>query len=77
MIRLAIVLILILLVVLILRSKAKNQGLLSSNIYKKIIVLILIISLIFFLATSGRYLIPQIFSIIKFALPFITKLVGI
>ena len=40
-------------------------------------IFINIVGAIFFLATSGRFLIPQILNIIKVGLPFLTKFIGI
>ena len=72
MIRLLIVLILAILILLILRSKSKSQ-----NLYKKIIYVVIILGVAFFLATSGKFLLPQILSILKVGLPFLTKFIGI
>ena len=44
---------------------------------EKLILLIIIVGVIFILATSGRFLFPQILNIIKVGLPFLTKFIGI
>ena len=77
MIRLFIVIGIIVLILLILRSRKKNNNLASSNFYKKLILLIIIVGVLFILATSGRFLFPQILNIIKVGLPFLTKFIGI
>ena len=77
MIRLLFVLGIIVLILLILRSRNKNNYLSSSNFYKKLILIIIVAGVIFVLATSGRFLFPQILNIIKVGLPFLTKFIGI
>ena len=72
MIRLFVVLILGFLILLILRSRSKSQ-----NLYKKLIYLVIILGVVFFLATSGKFLLPQILSILKIGLPFLTKFIGV
>ena len=72
MIRLFVVLILAVLILLILRSKSKSQ-----NLYKKLIYLVIVLGVIFFLATSGKFILPQILSVLKVGLPFLTKFIGI
>ncbi len=76
MIRLLIVLIVIIFILLILKSR-KTSGSLSKKNYNKIIFGIIIIGFIFFLATSGKFLIPQILNVIKVAIPFLTKFIAI
>ena len=47
-------------------------------IFIKIYLVILIIGgILFILATSGRFVLPQLMQIIKIGLPFITKFIGI
>ena len=77
MYRLLIVLAVIILILFILRSQKKNKSKFSSNFYKKIIIELILFGVLFLLATSGRFLIPQILNIIKIALPFLTKFIGI
>tara|TARA_B100001123_G_scaffold4437_1_gene5847 strand:- start:59 stop:292 length:234 start_codon:yes stop_codon:yes gene_type:complete len=77
MYRLLIVLAVIVLILFILRSQKKNKSKFSSNFYKKIIIAVILFGVLFVLATSGRFLIPQILNIIKIALPFLTKFIGI
>ena len=76
MIRLVIVLFTIIAILYILRSRSKNSVITNKN-YKKIIISIIILGLLFLIATSGRYLLPQVLQLIKIGLPFITKLIGI
>tara|TARA_Y100001970_G_scaffold280767_1_gene390294 strand:- start:3642 stop:3872 length:231 start_codon:yes stop_codon:yes gene_type:complete len=63
-------------ILLILNHKSKQKGN-SSNLYKNLIIFIIIIGLIFLLATSGRFILPQILQFIKLGLPFLTKFIGI
>ena len=76
MIRFIIVLLAVIAILYILRSRSKNSEIMSNN-YKKIIISIIVIGLLILIATSGRYLLPQVLQLIKIGLPFITKLIGI
>ena len=49
----------------------------NSNIYSKLIILIIILAILFLIATSGRFILPQILPILKIGLPFITKFIGL
>tara|TARA_B100001540_G_scaffold297361_1_gene299911 strand:- start:795 stop:1025 length:231 start_codon:yes stop_codon:yes gene_type:complete len=76
MIRLLVVLAIIIVILFILKSRSnKNIG--RSNLYKKLIFFVVVAGLLFFLATSGKFLIPQILKIIKIGMPFLTKFIGI
>ena len=76
MIRLVIVLFTIIAILYILRSRSKNSVITNKN-YKKIIISIIILGLLFLIATSGRYLLPQLLQLIKIGIPFLTKFIGI
>ena len=77
MIRLFIVLIIIVFILLILRTRTKSNNFLSKNFYKKAILTLIILGIIFFLATSGKFIVPQLLNILKVGLPFLTKFIGI
>ena len=77
MIRLLIVLAVIVTILFILRSRTKSSSLRSSKLYRNLILLVVVAGLLFFLATSGKFLIPQLLNLIKIGLPFLTKLIGI
>ena len=77
MIKLLFVFIALIIIFLILRSKNLNKGSNSSNFYKKIIISIIVIGILIFIATSGKFLIPQLLQIFKIGLPILTKLIGI
>ena len=63
---------------LILSSFAKaNTQKISKNIRFLIVVLSIILGIIFFLATSGKFIVPQLLNILKVGLPFLTKFIGI
>ena len=49
----------------------------KNNRPRSIIVNIIVLGLLFLIATSGRYILPQILQIIKVGLPFLTKFIGI
>ena len=56
-------------------KKYRNEK--KSSFYKKLFIILIIGALLFFLATSGRFILPQLMQIIKIGLPFITKFIGI
>ena len=70
-------LIALIILVLFVLSKRSNKTKNNSNFYKMLILTTLILGLIFLIATSGRYLLPQILQFIKIGLPLMTKLLGI
>ena len=77
MIRLLIVLAVIVMILFILRSRAKSGSFANSKLYRNLILIVVIAGLLFFIATSGKFLIPQLLNLIKVGLPFLTKLIGI
>tara|TARA_Y100000768_G_scaffold13305_1_gene9368 strand:+ start:714 stop:947 length:234 start_codon:yes stop_codon:yes gene_type:complete len=77
MIRLLIVLAVIVVILFILRSRAKSSTFGRGNLYRNLILIVIVAGLLFFLATSGKFLIPQLLNLIKVGLPFLTKLIGI
>ena len=77
MIRLIIVLAIIIAILFILRSRSSSIRNISRNTYKAVIISIIVIGLLFLIATSGRYLLPQLIQLIKIGLPLLTKFIGI
>ena len=77
MIRFILLIAAIVLILLILRSRSKINTKLIQSKYKVIIITIIILGLLFLIATSGRYILPQILQLIKLGLPFLTKLIGV
>ena len=77
MFRFIIVIIIIVVILIILRSRSNRIKNISKQNYKILIVTILAIGLILLIATSGRYILPQILNIVKIGLPFLTKFIGI
>ena len=77
MIRLIIVLASIIAILLILRSRSGKIKNISKNTYKNAIIAIIVIGLLFLIATSGRFLLPQLLQLIKIGIPFLTKFIGI
>ena len=55
-------------------TKKKNK---NTGIYKKLIIALVIFAIIFLLATSGRFILPQILQILKIGAPFLTKFIGL
>ena len=47
----------------------------KANIYKNLILLIIIIGVLFFLATAGKFILPKLMQIIKMALPVLIKII--
>ena len=77
MIRFIVVIIIIVVILFILRSRSKGNIKINRNKYRAIILTIIVFGLLFLIATSGRYILPQILQIIKVGLPFLTKFIGI
>ncbi len=75
MIRFIIVLAVIVVILFILKSRMNTK--ITQNKYKTVIIAVIILGLFFLIATSGRYIFPQIFQLIKLGLPFLTKFIGI
>ena len=74
MIRLLIVVFIIVLFIIYLRKK-NIQNPKKAEIYKYLLIGIIVLTLAFLLATSGKFIIPKIFQILKALLPFITKFI--
>ena len=77
MVRLLIVLAVIVMILFILRSRAKSASIGRTKLYRNLILIVIVAGILFFLATSGKFLIPQLLNLIKVGLPFLTKLIGI
>ena len=77
MIRFFIVIIIIVVILAILRTRSNRIKYISNKNYKLLILSILVIGLLILLATSGRYILPQILQLLKIGLPFLTKFIGI
>ena len=77
MIRFILVIAVIIVILLILRTRSKVNTKITQNKYKVIIITVILLGLLFLIATSGRYIFPQILQLIKLGLPFLTKFIGI
>ena len=77
MIQLLIVLAVIIIILIILRNRTKHGSIVKSKLYRNLILIVIVAGFLFFLATSGRLIIPQLINILKVGLPFLTKLIGI
>ena len=77
MIRFVIVIFIILLILFILRSRSPKIRNISKKNYKLIIIFVIVLTLLIVIATSGRFLLPQLFQILKIGLPFLTKFIGV
>ena len=76
MVRLFIVVAVVVVILLIFRNR-RNKISNNPDIYKKLIFVLILGTVIFFLATSGRFILPQILQIIKIGIPFLTKFIGL
>ena len=76
MIRFVFLISLILLILIVLNNRSKKSSS-NTNLYKRLIIVTLVLGVIFLISTSGRIILPQIMQIIKMGLPLITKLIGI
>ena len=47
----------------------------KANIYNYLILIIIVLGVLFFLATAGKFILPKLMQIIKMALPALTKLI--
>ena len=76
--RFLLVLILLAAILFIFWNRNKKYGnAKKTNLYKNLLVILIIGGILFILATSGRFVLPQLMQIIKIGLPFITKFIGI
>ena len=74
--RLLIVIIILVIILFIFWQRNRIKGnAKKSNIYKNLILLIIIVGVLFFLATAGKFILPKLMQIIKMALPALTKLI--
>jgi len=76
MVRLFIVIAIVIIILIIFRHR-RNKISNYPDIYKKLIFILIVGAVIFFLATSGRFILPQILQIIKIGIPFLTKFIGL
>ena len=78
MIKFLLVFVIISIIFLIFWRKNYTQGnIKKSNFYRNILILIIAIGILFFISTAGRFFLPQIFQILKMALPLLTRFIGI
>jgi len=72
------VLILVAAIIFIFWNRSKKYGNeKKSSFYKNLFIILIIGGILFILATSGKFILPQLLQIIKIGLPFITKFIGI
>jgi len=77
MIRFILLIAAIVVILLILRSRSKINTKFIQSKYKVVIITVILLGLLFLIATSGRYIFPQMLQLIKLGLPFLTKFIGI
>ena len=72
------VLILLAVILFIFWNRSKKYGYeKKSSFYKKLFIILIIGGILFIIATSGKFILPQLLQIIKIGLPLITKFIGI
>ena len=77
MIRFVIVILIVLLISFILRSRSSKIGNINKKNYRLIIISIIVLAFLILIATSGRFLLPQLLQFVKIGLPFLTKFIGL
>ena len=77
MIKFIIVILAIIAILFILRSRSSKTKIISSKNYRLIIIAILVLGLLILIATSGRFILPQLLQFIKIGVPLLTKFIGI
>ena len=77
MIKFIIVILAIVVILIILRSRSSSTKKISSKNYRLIIISILVLGFLILIATSGRFILPQLFQFIKIGIPLLTKFIGI
>ena len=77
MIKFIIVILVIVVILIILRSRTSKTRNISSKNYRLIIISILVLGVLILIATSGRFILPQLLQFIKIGIPLLTKFIGI
>ena len=77
MIRFIIVIIIIVVILILLRSRSSKTRNISSKNYRLIIISIVVLGVLVLIATSGRFILPQLLQLIKIGIPLLTKFIGI
>ena len=76
MVKLFIVIVIVVIILVIFRN-SRNKISNNPDKFKILIFVIIIGAIVFFLATSGRFILPQILQVIKIGIPFLTKFIGL
>ena len=77
MVRLLIVIAIVVILLVIIRNSRNKISSKNPDKFKVLIFVIIIGAAVFFLATSGRFILPQVLQIIKIGIPFLTKFIGL
>ena len=77
MLKFIIVILVIVVILIILRSRSSKIKNISSKNYRLIIISILVLGVLILIATSGRFILPQLLQFIKIGIPLLTKFIGI
>ena len=77
MIKFIVVILAIVAILIILRSRSSQTKNISKKNFRLIIISILVLGLLILIATSGRFILPQLLQFIKIGIPLLTKFIGI
>ena len=73
MIKIIFLLFFIIAILFVLKNNSNNK----SKIYKRLIFLVIVLGILFIIATSGKFILPQLLQIFKMGLPIVTRLIGL
>ena len=73
MLKIIFLLFFIIAILFVLKNNSNNK----SKIYKKLIFLVIVLGILFIIATSGKFILPQLLQIFKIGLPIVTRLIGL
>ena len=66
----------IILILFILKKKSKQNKLKKpASFYQKMIIIVFVLGIVVLVATSGRFILPQLLQFLKIILPLVTKLI--
>ena len=73
MLKIIFLLFFIIAILFVLKNNSNNK----SKIYKRLIFLVIVLGILFIIATSGKFILPQLLQIFKMGLPIVTRLIGL
>ena len=73
MLKIIFLLFFIIAILFVLKNNSNNK----SKIYKRLMFLVIVLGILFIIATSGKFILPQLLQIFKMGLPIVTRLIGL